>query len=231
MSENQDKNIFLKLVSIFWEPSACFEALKVKINWVDIVIPLLVVIIAGMFASSYITPIAVKERITRIENSERLPDEQKEIMIERMENQANSPMNYVGIIIINVVKLAVVAAVILFIANFLFGGELKYMTLLAVTAYINLVDLVNTAVKTPMIVSQETIKVYTSIALFLDESSSYFFRLMSQIDIFTVWKVILFSIATAVLLNKKATKTALPIAAVWLLYALGTATLAGLANF
>jgi hypothetical protein len=231
MSEKTEKNLFTKMVSVFWEPSACFAALKRKINWMDIVIPFLLVIIAGMIASTYIMPIAFEEQTTRIENSDKFPNEQKEAMIERMEKRIDSPMNYVNIIIANGVKLLIIAGVMLFIANFLLGGELKYKTLLGVSAYIGLIDIINSAVKTPMIISQDTTRVYTSIALFMEESNSYFFRLMSQIDIFAIWKIALFSIAIAVLLQKKATKTALPIAAVWLIYALGAAALAGLANF
>ncbi len=231
MSDNQDKSILIKLISIFWEPSACFEALKTKINWTDIVIPLLLVIIVGLVASSYITPIAMQEQISRIENSERIPDTQKETLVERMESRINSPMNYVSTFVAIGIKWLIISGAMLFIANFLLGGELKFKTMLGVSAYVGLIDIVNAAVKTPLIVSQDTIKVYTSLALFMEESRSYFYRLMTQIDIFALWKIILFSIATAILLNKKTTKTFLPITALWLVYALVAAALAGLANF
>jgi len=107
---------------------------------------------------------------------------------------------------------------------------LKFNTLLGVSAYIGLIDVVNTGVKTPLILARQTTKVYTSLALLMEESSTFLYRFISNIDIFAVWKIVLFSIALGVLLDKKSTKPFGVILTIWLLYALAAAMLAGLAK-
>jgi len=78
MNEIKEKSIASKIASLFWEPSETFKTLKNKINWADLVIPMLIIIVARLMSSSYIIPIAMSDTKARIENSERLSDAQKE---------------------------------------------------------------------------------------------------------------------------------------------------------
>ncbi|MCK4641345.1 MAG: YIP1 family protein [Candidatus Marinimicrobia bacterium] len=228
MSENQEKTILLKILSLFWEPSGAFQSLKTKISWLDILIPLLIVIIISLISTSYIVPIAITEQKVLIETSERLTDIQKETIIERMESKADSPVQYITTAIAVIVKALVLAAVMLFVGNFLLGGEVKYFTMIGVTAYVGLVDVVSLGIKTPLIVSQETTKVYTSLALLLEESEQFLFRFFANIDVFAIWKIVLFSIAIGIILDKKASKPFWIITIIWLIYAVAAAALAGL---
>jgi len=43
MTEAIEKSVFAKLISVFWEPSATFKSLKIKTQWFDIVLPILLV--------------------------------------------------------------------------------------------------------------------------------------------------------------------------------------------
>jgi len=225
-----EKTVFRKIISLFWEPSATFKSLKIKVAWSDLVIPMLIVIITTIIASSYIAPIAVRDYKVRIENNDRLTDAQKEAGLARIEKQQNSPLRYVTSVIALGIKWLVVAGAILFIVNFILGGELNYFTMLGITAYISLIDAVNLAVKTPLIISQQTSKIYSSPALFMDESNSFIYHFLSNIDIFALWKIVLFGIAIGVFLNKKSTKPILAIIIVWLIYVTVSALLAGMFN-
>ena len=228
VSENQEKTMPSKILSLFWEPSGTFQSLKTKVSWLDILIPLLIVIIISLISTSYIVPIAITEQKALIETSERLTDIQKETIIERMESKADSPVQYITTAIAVIVKTLVLAAVMLFIGNFLLGGEVKYFTMLGVTAYVGLVDVVSLGIKTPLIVSQETTKVYTSLALLLEESEHILFRFFTNIDVFAIWKIVLFSIALGIILDKKTSKPFWIITIIWLIYAVAAAALAGL---
>jgi hypothetical protein len=230
MKENQEKTMPSKLLTLFWEPSSTFRSLKVKTNWLDIVIPLLIVTIMSLLLTPYIVPIAMTEQKASIESSERLTDIQKETIIEHMESKADSPVQYITTAVAIVVKTLVLAAVMLFIGNFLLGGETKYKTMLGVTAYVGLVDVVSLGLKTPLIVSQGTTKIYTSLALLFEENSSFIFRFMTNIDAFALWKIVLFSIALGVIIDKKASKPFGIIIVIWLLYAVVAALLAGFAK-
>ena len=84
MNKIKEKSIASKIVSLLWEPSATFKALKIKINWADLVIPMLIIIVANLISSSYIIPIAMSDTKARIENRERLSDAQKEAGLKRI---------------------------------------------------------------------------------------------------------------------------------------------------
>ncbi|MCG2716209.1 MAG: hypothetical protein L6422_07980, partial [Candidatus Marinimicrobia bacterium] len=101
-------------------------------------------------------------------------------------------------------------------------------TMLGITAYVGLVDVVSLGIKTPLIVSQGTTKVYTSLALLLEESEQFLFRFFANIDVFAIWKIFLFSIALGIILDKKTLKPFWIITIIWLIYAVAAALLAGL---
>lgn len=231
MNDSAKKSIVAKIVAIFWEPSATFHELQRQIRWTDLVIPMLIVVSVSLVSSTYIIPIALDETKTRIENSENISDTQKEAALEQIEKRANSPLQYVSTVVATGVKWLVLAGVMLFVGNFFLGGELKYKSLLGITAYISLIDALNAGIKTPLMVSQGTTKIYSSPALFLTESDSFGYRFLTNIDFFAIWKIILFSIALGTFLNKKTSKPFWSIVIIWLLYAAAATMLAGLAKF
>lgn len=227
-SEASDKNVAGKIFSLFWEPSETFRALKAGVDWTDIAIPLILVIIISLISISYITPIALQEQRTRIENSERLSDQQKEQVLDRMESRSDSVMPYITTPIVLVIKLAIVAAVILFLNNFIMGGEAKFLTFLGVAAYVGLIDGINILIKLPLIVSQQTTRIHTSLALLFEQSETFFFRLMANLDLFSLWKVALFAIALAVFNQKKTARTFSIVFLFWIGYCLLAAAFGGL---
>ena len=139
-----------KILAIFWEPSRTFKALKVNTAWLDVLIPLILMMAVTLAAVPQITPIALQEQKARIENSERLSDEQKAAFLSSIEQRSLSITQYVSIILVTVLKLILVAGVLHMIANFIFGGESRFIQLLALSAYGQLVDVVSLAIKTPL---------------------------------------------------------------------------------
>ena len=230
--ENQT-SLFTKIVSIFWEPGKTFKAISEKVNIVDIIIPILLLTIVSWISLPYITPIALKEQKAKIEQSEQfanMPEEQKEVMRERMESGGKIG-GYIGAPITILLSTVLLALVLWFVGNFLLGGDRKFMEMWGVAAYGSLIDLVASAVKIPLMVQKGSMKVYTSIAIFMEESATFLFRFMRSLDIFSLWKVVVLSVGLAILYKKKMSTT-LPIMIIlWLIYCLGAATLAGLNPF
>ncbi|MFH1212712.1 MAG: YIP1 family protein [Candidatus Neomarinimicrobiota bacterium] len=228
MNENVQKSIFGKITATFWEPSVTFRALQVKSGWLDIVVPLILIVLVSLASTPYVTPLALDEQKARIEKSERLSDEQKTVAIERIDNQKDSIRLYIMGPVFLVLRTVVVAAVLIFIGNFLLGGEVKYKTSLAITAYASLVDIVASAVKVPLILAQQTIQVYTGPAIFLQDDSTFLFRLFTNLDIFVFWKVVIISIGIGIVAKKKTNKAFWAVFACWLVYCLVVAGLSGL---
>lgn len=228
MTENSELSVFKKIVSVFWEPSATFASLIVRTTWIDIVIPLLIVIVISLVTMPYITPIAVQYQKDRIEKNEKMTDEQKTAVLDRLDQQSVSIITYISTPIAVAVKALVFAAVLWFIGNFLLGGESKFLVIFALTAYVSLIDLASMAVKYPLIISQQSIQIYTSPAMFFEESKSFLFRFMTTLDIFAIWKVILSAIGLSVIYQKKTSKCFSVLIVFWLIYCVVVSVLGGL---
>jgi len=228
MNDEVKKSIIGKMVAIFWEPSAAFRALVTRTGWLDIVVPLLLVILVSLASMPYITPLAIEEQKDRIARSERLSDEQKNLAYDRIDQRTNSISPYLSGAVFLIVRAAVVAAVLMLVGNFIFGGEIKYKNMLAMSAYVSLIDIIMNAVKIPLMVSQQTVRIYTGPALFLQDDSTFLFRFFANLDLFVLWKVILLGIGVATFTKVKTGKAFGAIFTCWIIYCLAVAGLGGL---
>lgn len=222
--------VWQKILLIFWEPKETFRSLKAQTHWLDIVIPLILVMAMVITATKLVNPITLKDVKAMITQSEKLSDEQKTLVLERVEKQQNSPWKYVGIVISLVIKVLVVAGVFSIVNNFIFAGEARFIQALAVTAYVNLIDIVGWAVRLPLIFARETIRIYTGPGLFIEESKTFMFNFLAGLDVFAFWKVVLLASGVSVF-TRKSFKSALSIFLIfWLIYVAGAAALSGLAK-
>ncbi len=222
------KTVLSKIIAIFWEPSATFRFLLVKTSWLDVVVPVLLVILVTVASIPYVTPIALEDQKDRIAQSERLSDEQKAVFYDQINKQIGSPKAFILSPVVIIVRTALVAAILMFVSNFLFGGEVKYVGMLAVSAYGSLVDLIASAVKIPLIISQQTALIYTGPAILLQDNSTFLFRFAANLDLFAFWKVVIMAIGVGIMAKMKMQKVFWAILTLWLIYGLAAAGLGGL---
>jgi len=149
-------------------------------------------------------------------------------LVEDIKDQAGSPFAYVSTPIVLFIRLVVIAAVIWFAGNFLLGGESAFMPLLGVSAYTSLIDIIASAIKVPLVISQQTTQIYTGLALFLEQNNSFFFRFAKTLDLFALWKVILLSIGLGVIYKVKTSKAFWIVFIIWLIYGVAAALFQGL---
>jgi hypothetical protein len=222
---------FSKIISIFWEPAKTFKAISEKTSALDIILPIVILSLLSVATIPYITPIAIKTQVAKIEQSDKIPDEQKQQIITNMEKNQNPVMGYIFAPVGIIVGTLVMALVFLFVGNFMLGGEGKFLSVWAVTLYGSLVDIVGTAVRVPLMVQKGTLNVYTSLAIFMNESSSFLFRFAKHLDVFSIWKIVLFSIGLSVLYKKKLNSVLIILVIIWLVYCLGATVLSGFSPF
>jgi len=231
--ENQ-VSLLTKIISIFWEPSKTFKAISEKVSALDIIIPLLLVCIVAWISIPVTTPIALKEQQAKMESSERfqnLPEAQQEQIMERFEKGGNKLLGYIISPFVITLFSAIMGLILIFVSNFLLGGDRKFKEMWSLSLYAGLIDLVASAVKIPLMVQKGSMKVYTSVAIFMEESSSFLFRFMTKIDIFTLWKVVVIAIGISIFTKKELSKPLIYMVILWLVYCVGAAALAGLNPF
>ena len=112
----------------------------------------------------------------KIASNEKLTEEVKDQALARLEAQQNSPFKHVqtvgGVLVFVFVSILFVAAVFLLTGNFILGGESNYKTMLAVYSWGSMVGVLESIVKIPMMLANNSIHAYTSLAVLFDPSQA-----------------------------------------------------------
>ena len=202
MSKNNQLSVFQKLVLIFTNPAKVFEDIIINPNWL---IPTIIIIIIAIGSSFLIYDIQLEAQKDSFLKNENIPDEQKNLIIDRFAEAKESATRMVqpiiAIVLITFVSFTAVAGIFLLVGNYLFGGKAKYTQVLAVYAWGYMVAIPEAIVKIPMVLAKNSIHVYTSLALLFDpkESDTVLFKIANAVDLFSIWRLALWAIGLGVI--------------------------------
>jgi len=218
-----------KIINLFFEPKKVFESLKIKPTWL---VPFIIVCILGMGYYYYAYPFIMGEQIAKIQANEKIPEEQKQAIVEKMGSE-HPPAWQLGITPLGgLIYLLIASAVFLFVFNVLLGGDSTFRRVFSVYCYSALVGIPETIVKLPLTLAKKSINVQTSLALLLspDVKETFLYRLFASVDIFAIWQMILVSMGMAVMYKftpKKSYTTVFVIWIVWIFLKSGLSSLLG----
>ena len=217
-----------KIINLFFEPKKVFESLKIKPTWL---VPFIIVAMLGIGSFYFTYPLMMKQQVEKIRENEKIPDEQKQMIIEKMTEQNHPPLWQlpfapVGVIVV----FAIVSAVLFFVFNVLLGGDSTFRRVFSVFCYSSLIGIPSMVVKFPLTMMKQDLNVQTSLALLLsaDSKDTFLYRVLSGFDIFTLWQVILISIGMGVLYSYTTKKAFTVVFVLWVLLILGMSGLSSL---
>jgi hypothetical protein len=219
-----------KVLNTFFEPRRVFESLKIKPTWL---VPFIIVALLGIGFYYYTYPFIMDQQVERIQENERIPQEQKERIVEKLKERDHPPMWQLALAPAgSLVSLVVVAAVLFFVFNVLLGGDSSFRRVFSVYCYSALIAIPSMIVKFPLIMTKGNLNVQTSLALILspDAKDTFLYSVFSSFDIFTIWQVILVSMGMGVMYKystKKAFTAVLVLWIIWILLKSGLSTLFG----
>ncbi len=208
--------LLASIINVFLSPTDAFQGLQDRDT--ARTRTTLLLILAGL---GLVNLVALKDlymnvqydqTVQRIENSDRISDEQKQEMLENIDERFSNPStgqlaimwitNAVGFPL----RVIFMAFIVLVIGNFVFGGNLKYGDLITMTALTYMISLLELAVKIPLMNYKWSIEVYTGLGLLgLGEPGSFIRYFTNSLDIFALWRVIVLGIGAAILYKKKST--------------------------
>lgn len=207
-----------KIINIFFEPRKVFESLKIKPTWL---VPFIIVALLGLGFFYYTFPYMVDQQVERIRDNERIPEQQKEMIIERMKESSHPPAWQLAIAPAGtLVALVIVSAVLFFAFNVLMGGDSSFRRVFSVYCYSALIAIPAMIVKFPLIMSKGNLNVQTSLALLLspDAKDSFLYKVFSSFDVFTVWQVILVSMGLGVMYRHSTKKALTAVVILWIIW-------------
>ena len=219
-----------KVINVFFEPRRLFESLKIKPTWL---IPFLIIVLLGMGFFYYTYPFMMNQQVEKIQENERIPEEQKEQIIEGMREKDHPPLWQLAMPpVFGLIVLAVVAGILYFVFNVFLGGDSTYRRVFSVYCYSGLIAIPSMIVKFPLIMIKGDLNVQTSLALLLSANAkdTFLYSVLSSFDIFSFWQVILISMGMGVMYKYSTKKAFVAVLVLWLIYILaksGLSTLLG----
>lgn len=211
-----------KLINILTSPSAVFAQIRERLTWQDWVVPfLLAVLFAGIagivnapenlqFTRKMMEP--QKERILQSEMSD---DQQQKTLarIESQEEQFQAPKKYYWSFLRSLagigISILILAGLYYFSGNTILGGQTEFPKILAVVSLPQMVKVVETLYSMLFVQFTGSAEVPQSLAVMLPYSAVDMFTLeryqqamltlLSQIDVFTIWRLVLFTIGFSII--------------------------------
>jgi hypothetical protein len=209
-----------KVVNIFFEPKKVFESLKIRPTWL---VPFIIVALLGMGFFYYTYPFIMDQQVEKIRDNEKIPEEQKEQIIEKLKERDHPPIWQLAFAPAgSLVVLVVVAAVLFLVFNVIMGGDSTFRRVFSAYCYSSLIAIPSMVVKFPLIMMKEDLNVQTSLALLLspNDKDTFLYSVFSSFDIFTIWQVILVSMGLGVLYKYSTKKAFSAVFILWIIWIL-----------
>lgn len=200
-TKNVEKSGPLALfTAVITDPEKAFKSINAYPSWI---FPIMLSLLLGVVYMMTTQDIQFKMQREYILNSELIPEEAKDTQLEKLDNPSFLQKTLIPFIAVAggaFIVPAVIALVLMLFGNFVFGGKASFKMLFSATAWAGIVSFVEGIVKLPLILHKETFEVYSSLALFMDgsQSKTFLFQLLNLVDVFSIWKIVVFSIAFAV---------------------------------
>ena len=202
-------SILSNVINMYLAPNKVFEAVK-NFDFKKALTPLLILAVLGVLSYWAIQDLATETgystAVERIENSSRIADDQKEEIITKMEEKMDGPQvtAWIASAFGGPVIVFFMALIALLVGNTFMGGSAKYGQLLNITAWAYMINILESIVKIPLMLSKWSLEVYTGLGVLgIGEKGSFINSLFAGFDIFAIWRVVLIAIGMGIIYNKK----------------------------
>jgi hypothetical protein len=224
----EQPGLISRIMMLFSEPSKLFGTLTGKTAWL---IPLIIVGILGTAIYYQTRPIYAEgmeassmEMLQTFE--ERMPADRYAQMVEDVTKQFDearenkflwySPLISTGVPLLLWI---IIASVGMLSGNFIFGGKAGFWTIVNVVAWAALIGFLGDIVRTIMMVLKDSMFVYTGLGLLTPvNDGSFLYYLFRQIDLFSVWRIIVTGIGLGIVYQMKPKKFVIVLLIIWIIF-------------
>lgn len=200
----EEKGILGLMTGVFSSPTEAFQSFDRKAKFSIILVPLILVILAGMALAFASAQFEAQDQYNLLKNSTTLPAE----ILQEMQNKAvaeitASDLGLKALLTIVIVPLITAFASLLVwgMGNFIFGGKTDFMRVWGVTILAGLIGGLGNLLKIPLVLAKETTAVTYGLAALLPgkDITSVLYSFFFFLDGFVVWSVIVCGLGYAVI--------------------------------
>jgi len=203
-----------KLIEIVYNPRKVFQEDG------GFIIPFIAVIILSIVFLVILTPVRFGQILQNVtERIQDLPQEQQERILGSMTVKNIIIRGGIAILIMVPIKI-ILQALIYQVSLPLIGGELSLKNSLFILSYANLISTFSGFLKVPVALISKNINVRTDLSIFLPQGSGYLWKVLSQIDLFTIWSLGILGLGLSIMGKVEQKKAYMLVGLLWLAYIL-----------
>lgn len=182
-----------RMIRLFYTPRETFESLARKRSAADWLVPATLNVVVATIAAVLILPFTAEfNREVMQQRMQGISDEERKI-VEQYRTQGIMQASTLIVTPIVLFVFIFIFAALCLLAGKLLGGLLSYGQVLTIVVYAGLINIPQHIVKTLLILATETPLVQIGLGVFLSEEAlrSFSGHLLSLIDPFVVWSVVI----------------------------------------
>jgi hypothetical protein len=223
-----EPNSIARIFGVLFAPGETFRSIVRKPTWVlpMVLVVLLSLTVVGIFGKRGGWPSYLQKQLANNSSFQQLtPQQQQQRMAAAL--KYTPAFAYVEVAIAVPLVLVILAAILMGMFNMMHGTEVRYKTALSIVSYAwvpglvsRLLGIVIISLKDPATVDLQNIVVANASAFISTDAARWKIMLLSSIDIFTFWEMILMAIGFGVAAPRKLTtgKAFASIFVVWLIW-------------
>lgn len=222
-----------KAAGVFYEPSKVFESIKSSgVKFADWFVPVLLsAILAGVSIYvvnsnpdlRYQTLQIMEQSIDKSASEGKMTADQAQQAKTAMENNQSAFMGIqiVGALFVVFIFFFILSAIWLTVAKFALKGTMTYTQVMGVVGLVNWISVVGLIIGIVLTVALSRLNSGLNLGLLSPAGSlTKSHILLSKIDLFTIWTLVLTSIGLGKLANRKTSETAIWVFGLWIIWGL-----------
>ncbi|MCY3666252.1 MAG: Yip1 family protein [Gemmatimonadetes bacterium] len=190
-----------RMIRIFYAPGETFESLAHKRSAADWLVPAVLSAVVVTVAAVLILPITTEFNQEVMQQRMQGMSAEERKVVEQYQTQGIMQISTLIATPIFLLIFLFVFAACYMVMGKLLGGLLSYGQVLAIVAYAGLITIPQQVVKTLLILAKKTPVVQMGLGIFLSEEALQTFsgRLLSLIDPFVIWSVVITSLGLSII--------------------------------
>jgi hypothetical protein len=211
----QAKNPFERIIGVFVSPEPTMQDIAARPSWL---IPLIILMVIGAFSGFFLKEVILQSQLEAMEKRNMTAEqiEQARPMMEKMMTYTAPLMP----LIVTPLMYLVIAGVLMFVGSVILGGEARFASLFSVTCWSGMISVLGSIINIPVMANRQVMESATSLSILLspDAKDTFLYNLLSQIDLFWIWWVVVLGFGFAAAYKYSTRKAMTTVFVLWAIF-------------
>lgn len=190
-----------KLWNVFVDPRKTFASIGDGHEWIALWLIIAAVALGGYYPIKDIVKASQIEQVEKqLEANPGVTPEQRQEIVDNVVEGFENPVWMLLTPVFQLIAMVCVAAILLFIANIILGGNTKFIPMLNAYAWTGMLTILGTLVVVPLVMAKGSMDVSLGLGVLTSDGTGPFLKkVMTSFELFGLWQVWLSSVAVSVL--------------------------------